>query len=101
MQKSPLSLMTRGRYLGLSALVHDFLFDDFVITQAAVEAEMSKRRVEKSASNRVWKGDLHELLHDPRFTLGSVSFALSNDLFAACNVLFTLRHARFAVMECL
>ena len=43
--------MTRGRYLGFSALVYDFLLDDFVITEVAVEAEMSKLRLEKSASN--------------------------------------------------
>src|SRR5258706_10337669 len=40
--------MTRGRYLGLSALVHDLLFDEFVITEVAVEAEMLKRRLEKA-----------------------------------------------------
>lgn len=51
MQKSPLSLMTRGWYLGFSALVNDFLFDDLVITEVAVEAEMSKLRPGKSASN--------------------------------------------------
>jgi len=41
--------MTRGRYLGLSALIDDFLFDDLVISKVTVEAEMSKLRLEKSA----------------------------------------------------
>ena len=86
--------MTRGRYLGLSALIHDFLFNEFVnkfiITEAAVEAEMSKRRLEKSASNHAWNSDSHQLLHDPSFALASVSFAFANGLFAARNFLFTL-----------
>src|SRR5258707_12407046 len=60
---------------------------------------MSKLRLEKRASNHVWNADLHELLHDPTFPLGGVSFALANSLFTVGNFLFTLRHALFAFVE--